>query len=171
LRIGVTGHRVFDDEPRVRAAATRIVAALRDQYGNPLEVWSSLAEGADRIVAEAVLDCDESARLVAVLPVHTDDYRTDFADPASATEFDGLAARATDIRVAGPDPAAPPGSERESAYARAGLAVMAAVDVLIAIWDGAPARGRGGTAEIVAAARAAGREVMVIPVTRAPVAP
>jgi hypothetical protein len=143
------------------------VAALRDQHGGlPLEVWSSLAEGADRLVVEAVRACDPRARLVAVLPLHSDDYRTDFADPTSAAEFDELLAGADDTNVTGPDAS----GARESAYVRAGLAVVDAVDVLVAMWDGEPGHGAGGTAEIVAAARAAGREVVVIPVRRTPVA-
>jgi hypothetical protein len=41
------------------------------------------------------------------------------------------------------------GEAREDAYARAGHAIVDASDVLVALWDGKPARGRGGTAEIV----------------------
>ena len=163
----MTGHRQFDGVAQTRAAATRIVAALRDQHGGlPLEVWSSLAEGADRVVIEAVRACDPAARLVVVLPLQSDDYRTDFVDPASAAEFDRLLAAADDTNVTGPDAS----GTRQSAYARAGLAVVDAVDVLVAVWDGEPARGPGGTAEIVAAAHAADREVVVIPVTRTAVA-
>jgi precorrin-6x reductase len=39
--------------------------------------------------------------------------------------------------------------------------------VLIALWDGGPSGGRGGTAEIVDAARRAGLMTIVIPVERA----
>src|SRR5439155_12740709 len=35
-------------------------------------------------------------------------------------------------------------------------------DVLIALWDGQPARGRGGTAEVVALARRVGRPLICI---------
>jgi hypothetical protein len=167
LRIGVTGHRAFEGVTQARAAATRVVAALRDQHGGlPLEVWSSLAEGADRLVVEAVRACDPTARLVAVLPLQSDDYRADFVAPGSAAEFDRLLSGADDTSVTGPDAS----GTRESAYARAGLAVVDGVDVLVAVWDGEPVRGTGGTAEIIAAARAAGREVVVIPVTRPAVA-
>lgn len=162
-RVGVTGHRRYDAERDARAAVTRVLAAVADQHGSGLEVWSSLAEGADRMVVEVVRAIDPGARLVAVLPLPADDYRNDFAEAASRAEFDRMLGSADATHVVGPDEA----GSRESAYARAGLAVSAAVDVLIAVWDGAPARGPGGTAEIVAAARAAGREVAVIPVTRA----
>jgi hypothetical protein len=38
--------------------------------------------------------------------------------------------------------------------------------VLLALWDGEPSRGRGGTAQMVDEARRLGREVVVIPVNR-----
>lgn len=162
----MTGHRSFDGPAQARAAATRIVAALRAEQHNPrLEVWSSLAEGADRLVIEAVRACDPAARLVAILPLVPDEYRDDFVTAESAAEFDHLLAIADDTRVTGPDES----GSRTSAYARAGRAIVDAVDVLVAVWDGEPARGEGGTAEVVAAARALGREVVVIPVTRTPI--
>jgi hypothetical protein len=173
LRIGVTGHRRFDAVPAARAAVTRVVAALADQYRRPLEVWSALAEGADRLVVDAVLAADPTARLVALLPLAEDDYRTDFTDPASEAEFDRLLASADEVRVVRPSPDDPPelAHDRPAAYLRAGLAMVDRIDVLIALWDGAPARGVGGTADVVAAARQAGREVVVVPVTRTVVAP
>ena len=39
--------------------------------------------------------------------------------------------------------------------------------MLLALWDGEPSRGRGGTAEIVGVARQLGRTVIHIPVVRA----
>lgn len=172
LRIGVTGHRAYDDVAAVEALVERAVGDLAGRAGGPLEVWSSLAEGADRVVAATVLE-RRGARLVAVLPLPAGDYRADFRDERSRDEFDALVARADRVIVAGPagpvDPAAP--GVREAAYERAGLAIVAAVDVLVAVWDGATARGRGGTAEIVDAARDRGVELVVVPVTRRAVAP
>ena len=48
----------------------------------------------------------------------------------------------------------PPCPLREAAYAAAGLAVLDRCDLLIALWDGMPARGPGGTGDQVAEARA-----------------
>ena len=55
---------------------------------------------------------------------------------------------------------------RESAYERAGHAVIEGCDILLALWDGQPSRGQGGTAEIVAEAERRGCRVVVIPVER-----
>ena len=136
LRIGVSGHRAFDGVAAARAAVTRVVAALHDQHPGRLEVWSSLAEGADRLVVEAVRAADPQARLVVVLPLPPDDYRADFTTAESGAEFDRLLARADHTTVTGPGG----DGSRESAYARAGHAVVTGVDVLIAVWDGEPAR-------------------------------
>jgi len=155
-RIGVTGHRRFDHPERARQAAQRVVAGCDP----PLELWTSLADGADRLLVDVVRAVDPAARLVVVLPLDPDDYRADF-DADSAAEFDELLATADEVHTVAPQ------RTREAAYAAAGMAVVDAVDVLVAVWDGAPARGHGGTAEIVQAARTRGREVAVIPVTRA----
>lgn len=163
LRVGVTGHRSFDDHASVGAAVDAVLDALVDRAGSlgrgPLEVWSSLAEGADRLVARRSIE-RAGATVVAVLPLAPDDYRSDFADAASRDEFDSLLSVAAAIHVVGP------ASDRLVAYERAGLLVVDRTEILIALWDGAPPRGRGGTAEIVEAARACGREVIVVPVTR-----
>ena len=147
---------MFDRPDEARATALGLV----QQWGRPLELWTSLAEGADRLVADAVLLGDPAARLVVVLPLPADDYRTDFADAASVAEFDRFLERADEVHVTGPV------DDRIAAYERAGELIAEATEVLVAVWDGAPARGPGGTAEVVAYARDLGRAVTVIPVHR-----
>ena len=161
VRIGVTGHRALADPARVAVDVDEVLERVLAGTTGPVEVWSSLADGADRIVVDRVL-ARGAATLVAVLPLEPDDYRNDF-DAASAADFDRLLALAREVRVTGPDDR----GSRESAYERAGLAVVDACDVLLALWDGGASRGRGGTAEVVAAARRAGRRVEVVPVERA----
>lgn len=159
--MGVTGHRSLADPAGVRVA----VDVVLDRLDPPLTAVSSLAEGADRLVARAVLDRPEG-RLVALLPLEPDDYVADFADEASCEEFNELLAAADEVRVIAPP--APDDGSREAAYERAGRAVLEGCDVLVALWDGGPGRGRGGTAELVAEARERGRWVVVVDVERAP---
>jgi hypothetical protein len=59
-----------------------------------------------------------------------------------------------------------PQPTREAAYEQAGRRVVEASDVLLALWDGAPSRGQGGTAEIVEHARERGVRVEVVRVRR-----
>jgi hypothetical protein len=160
LAVGVTGHRTYHDADDVAARVALVAVELASRAaGGRLEVWSSLAEGADRVVAEAVIA--RGGVLRVVLPLPASDYRTDFDSDRSCAQFDRLLAAAADVRVAvSREPS------REAAYEAAGLAVVEAADVLVAVWDGEPSRGRGGTADVVASARARGREVIVVPVRR-----
>ncbi len=111
LQVGVTGHRlnklVAEDGTRLAREICRILPALRRgieriplpaQGGNAphpaLHVISALAEGADRIVAEAALD--QGIHLTALLPFSRDDYAADFA-PDSRAGYRMLLERATEV--------------------------------------------------------------------------
>ncbi len=184
IRIGVTGHRALEDpaavEAAVRAAldaeiprlfpedARETLARVRASGTTPIayRVLSPLAEGADRAVARAVL-ATPGARLDAVLPLTVEDYLEDFETEESKQEFLALLAlsrrpprlRTRNIRDERHD--APDQAElRREAYKAVGQYIVDHCDVLIAGWDGEPARGRGGTAEIVAYALDQGRPVI-----------
>jgi hypothetical protein len=164
LRIGVTGHRDLGDAETAERAVDGVIDDLVASRpgGTSLELRSALAEGADRLVAQRVLARDDS-RLVAVLPLAPDDYRRDFLTPSSLEEFDRLLGEAQAVEVPLRDAA----GSREAAYERAGRVMVDASDVLVALWDGEPSGGRGGTAEIIDYARSKGRRVIVVPVVRA----
>lgn len=163
VRIGVTGHRQLDAPDDVARVVDRTIDDLVAAFGadTSLVVVSSLAEGADRLVAERVLD-RPGATLEVILPLTAEDYARDFDSSASLDAFQALLDRASHIRVVPTDAAGP----REQAYEAAGLALLDRTDVVLALWDGEESRGRGGTAEMVQAARERGRRVVVIPVTR-----
>lgn len=150
--IGVTGHRTLEDEARaaagVREALQAVGKALPKLKHTPVvfSVLSPLAEGADRIVAREAVQA-KSAELEVVLPLEKDDYLKDFESAASKADFERMlsaAARTTTL---------PPAPTRNEAYERVGRYVVDRCDALIALWNGQPAAGRGGTAEIVAYAR------------------
>jgi hypothetical protein len=147
LRLGVTGHRRIDHPEAVDVRVGDVLDDLsaRDLDGE-VELWSSLAEGADRIAASLAVERGHVLRVV--LPLRVEDYETDFPD--SVEEFRSLLGAAAAVVIAAPE------RTREDAYRAAGIEIIEASDVLIAVWDGLPARGRGGTAEIVHEARARG---------------
>lgn len=116
---------------------------------------SPLAEGADRVVARAMFDYPD-ALLDAVLPLALEDYLEDFSTEESRKEFEELLSRCgkpllqRTRRIR--DERRDPGEQaelRRDAYAQAGRYVVDHCGVLIAVWDGGPARDHGGTAEIV----------------------
>jgi hypothetical protein len=51
---------------------------------------------------------------------------------------------------------------RDDAYLDCGMATVDGSDVLLAVWDGEPARGKGGTGDVVAYARSLGRPLVLI---------
>ena len=93
-----------------------------------------------------------------VLPLPSLEYERDFPDSVAA--FRALLARAARVETVLPAPT------RELAYLAAGRRVVALSQVLVAVWDGSSAGGRGGTAEIVGVARAAGVPVTVVEAAR-----
>jgi hypothetical protein len=168
LRIGVTGHRKLADPdvltPAIQNAIRELIERLLGPGAEPaLLVISALAEGADRLVVREVLAAPEAA-LEAALPLPPRDYLGDFIGKESKAEFTELLGRAAVVWQA------PPGSSREEAYERAGRHVVDRCDALIALWDGEPSRGRGGTATVVEYAREQGVPVAWIP-TRGPADP
>jgi hypothetical protein len=120
-----------------------------------LAIVSSLAEGSDRIVAEAGLAA--SFELEVILPFGRADYADDFETLASRARFEHLLARASTVFELSGD-----AGERPPAYEAAGLFMLANIDLLIAIWDGKRAAGIGGTAQIVGRAMADGIPIMRI---------
>jgi hypothetical protein len=152
LRVGVTGHRILEDPAALIPAVHEALRQVKEMAPSPsggglvLIVVSALAEGADRLVAELVLE-EPGSRLEAALPLSAADYERDFEDEASRRQFEELLKRSSRTWIA------PAVGSREEAYERAGCYVVDRSDVLVALWDGEPARGRGGTAAIVAYAR------------------
>jgi hypothetical protein len=159
--IGVTGHRALGDVERLSEEIERVLARIREMAPSSpatpvlLGIVSPLAEGADRLVARAVLR-DPEAALEAALPLQPDDYAEDFETDASRQEFSSLLERARMITVM------PAAGSREEAYAQVGDYVVDRCDVLVALWDGLPSRGVGGTAETVAHARERGVPLVLV---------
>lgn len=166
ITIGVTGHRPNRLAPGrtqpLRGEIEGILRWLIAAAPRPAAFWllSSLAEGADRIAAEAAL----AARiaLVCPLPFPADRYCRDFASPASREAFRALLARADEVVEL-------PGSRRdaEPAYAAAGEWMLARSHILLAIWDGGDSAGHGGTRDLIGRALSRGMPVIWFHAARA----
>jgi hypothetical protein len=148
-RVGITGHQSIP--PR---ALPQIEDDIRTTLANmqaPLEGYSSLAEGADQLFANIIIEL--GGRLSAVIPA--ENYELSFDGPSLASYRSLLDAADEVEQLPFPEPA-------EAAYDAAGRAVIDHSDVLIAVWDGKPARGRGGTADAVNYARDRGVPVHIV---------
>jgi hypothetical protein len=158
LVLGVTGHRELrpaDTEPLSTLVAS-IVGELQRMYTHtPLIVLTPLAEGADRLVAEVALAA--GAWLVVPLPFARPPYEATFTDDASRRDFTRLLTHPRTLRVmelpALPDSAGAPRfdetTRRRFAYLHCGAFVARHSQLLLALWDGEPAHGTGGTAAVV----------------------
>ena len=147
-RVGITGHRDLG------ASAAWVAASLADLLDAEaaVEVLTSLAEGADQIAAN--LAVAKALGLSVILP--SQGYEKTFRDGHSRRDYFRLLALAREVETL------PFREPSEAAFFAAGKAVVERCDVLIAVWDGEPARGLGGTGDVVAYARAYGRRVVVI---------
>lgn len=157
--VGVTGHRVLNHIETITREIDAALTQIREGFPAPFSVYSALAEGADRLVARRACDL-LAASLIAVLPLPRADYMADFLEDHAKAEFLDLVALASDV-VELPD--AP---TRTAAYEAAGRYILDHSDLLIAVWDGQPPRGQGGTGQIVAEAQQRRIPVVWIKVVR-----
>ncbi len=160
LRIGVTGHRHLHDPQALASAVSRVLehidAVLGPQSRTPLEwtIVSPLARGADRLVVEAVLGRPQS-RLEVLIPFELDEYRRDFVDAQDREHFERLLKQADSVQKVYEHPSLDTTDPdalhewRNRGYLQVGQAVIDACEIVIAIWDGRPSRGLGGTGDII----------------------
>ncbi len=145
--IGVTGHRILENPKPIIVGVDKALHAIKTSFdAERIAILSPLAEGADRIIADRALAI-AGTKLTAILPLPVEVYQEDFQSSSSRKEFYDLLQLADEVIEL------PRIIKREESYRNAGEYLVARCDVLIAIWDGLPARGPGGTAEVVALAR------------------
>jgi len=163
LVIGATGHRDLRDQdiPALERAVAQAITGLKRDYlhddnETPLIVLSSLAEGADRLIARVAMA--QGAKLIAPLPLPPDEYLHDFRPglkPDAVAEFNQMldqALAAPVMRFVGDNSLENVREESRRAlqYREVGLFIVRHCHVLIALWNGDerdPAV--GGTAEVV----------------------
>ena len=147
--IGITGHRHLKEECIVfyEEQIRKQLRVWKDEYGEVL-LYSSLADGADRLAVEVALGLD--IPFVAVLPMETACYVSDFTE-VSTIKFDALLGRASLVlemsihkgRVFDPH-------ARTCLYESTGRFISDKSDILMALWDGKYTDLKGGTGELVA---------------------
>jgi hypothetical protein len=141
VRIGITGHSNLspDTVPLVAEAVRGVLA----HCGQPVVGVTCLARGADQVFARAVLDL--GGQIEVVLPA--EDYRDRKVKPDNAADFTELIGKASTVTTM------PFEQSNRDAYMAASEHVLATVDAMVAVWDGQPSDGHGGTGDVVAAAR------------------
>ena len=160
VKIGVTGHRIIPNKILIQKRVYKALEELDkilDDGDIKFIVISPLAEGADRIVANEILRWPNgNPQLEVVLPLKLSEYIKDFKDQKSINEFQALLNQASFIETIGKK------KDRNDAYEEAGQTIVDRCDILIAIWDEKPSRGKGSSSEIVDYAKKLGREIILI---------
>lgn len=166
LRVGVTGHRPNKLEPEQMSRVSEVAATVLEELSKITEqvravhgkvfsrqapclrLVTSLAEGADTIVAEAARN--RGYQLDVILPFPKAAY-------VESQGFDADAKRIFETLLIDPatqsllelDRTADDPVLADSAYLEAGRLMVAHSDILIAVWNGKPEDGIGGTAQIL----------------------
>jgi hypothetical protein len=126
-------------------------AEIRSRSNGDLTGLTCIADGADSLFAQAVLDLGGSLHVV----IPAEKYRDALPTDHHAT-YDALLTQATDVtRLDHVE-------SDSTAHMDASLRMLDEADELLAVWDGKPARGHGGTADVVDAARARGIPVTIV---------
>lgn len=148
-RVGFTGHqRLTPESEKLVGAAVREALIVQPEF----EGICSLAEGSDQIFAETALGL--GGQLIAIIPC--DGYEEAFTSSDEVTSFRRLLARAKrTVKLDYREPS-------EEAFWAAGRRMVQESESVLAVWDGLPSGGLGGTADVVGYAREQGKHVVVI---------
>lgn len=154
LAVGVTGH-----QSRAEADWDWTADSLRKMltsFDAKIQGWTSLAIGADQLFATEILKL--RGELVTVIPAQN--YESSFRTEEDLEKYRLLLASSTQkIQLEN--------SLSESAFFEAGKTIVRNTSCIIAIWDCLPAKGFGGTADVVQYARSKKKAVFVLnPVKR-----
>jgi hypothetical protein len=136
MRVGITGHQRLGN-PKTWAWVTEVMRDELAKLPPPLIAITSLAIGADQLLARLVLE--KNGTIYAVLP---------FADIERSFSPEDLPAYRELVTQANVEVLQTSGTD-EDAYLAAGFRVVELSDLMVAVWDGRPAKGKGGTADIV----------------------
>ncbi|HEY4645392.1 MAG TPA: hypothetical protein VIH25_03830 [Steroidobacteraceae bacterium] len=154
--VGFSGHRQLANAAGAAAAIRGALEFLQRQVPGEWIALSSVAGGSDQLFVQQARAIGLSWH--AILPLPRAEFAQDFT-PAEWTIVEETLAKADHLRVISENGA------REDAYLDCGMETVNGADVLLVVWDGQPARGKGGTADVVEYAKSIGKPVMVIDAT------
>ncbi|MEM9840316.1 MAG: RyR domain-containing protein [Pseudomonadota bacterium] len=160
--VGITGHRHIDgrplDDDYIREEIKSELARIVDEHPSEVVVlYTALAPGADSLAVDAAVSL--GIPYTAVLPLPFEASRADYEDGADGVgrflRYTAGADRVTelpllfgDLSEVAPDKNGK-SRARDQQYALAGGYIASRSHTLIAVWNGQPALGLGGTGDVV----------------------
>ncbi len=148
IYLGVVGHRLDKLTETDLAHLLMPVSTVLDKLqqlrsdGRTLHLVTSLAEGADRLVMQ--LAVERGVPVTVVLPSSAERFEHDFPTERSVGEFRELVSKASTVIE--------PGSDKPlttDGYHWASEKIVETSDLLLAVWNGQPGNGPGGTARTI----------------------
>ncbi|MFJ9416697.1 hypothetical protein ACIRPT_21245 [Streptomyces sp. NPDC101227] len=150
MRVGITGHRGLP-EPVEAQVRTLLLEHVETYDARDLVGISCVADGPDTWWAQAVVAA--GGQIEVVVPAA--EYRESLPEWHHPV-YDDLMERASDVHDTGL-------KESTSEAHQAGSEILVGLsERLVAVWDGQPARGYGGTADVVAYAERVGVPVVIL---------
>ena len=151
LAIGFTGHRKLPDEAKSRGAIRKVLLEWIDKVPGVVYGVTSAAAGGDLLFAETCIELNLPIRVF--LPLPKERFREDL-DAADWNRAECVFKNALSVEVTGA------GEKLSERYYECGIETVQQSRLLIALWDGEPSQGLGGTADMVHFAREQGRPVI-----------
>lgn len=150
MTIGITGHQNIGRAEVVEWVRKQVEREL--ELLRPSEGLSCLAKGADQLFAELLID--KGIPLIAIIP--SKDYESTFSNAIDLKKYKSfvrLASRIEPMNAAKAD---------EGAFFTASQYLVDYSNLIIAVWNGEPAKGFGGTADVVTYAQEKNKQIVYI---------
>ena len=112
-----------------------------------------MATGSDQLFVSEAIALGLSWH--AILPLPRSEFSKDFTE-AEWQSVERTLEKAEYIRVVAEN------GPRDDAYLDCGMETVDGADVLLAVWDGDPGRGKGGTADVIEYAKSIGKPILII---------
>ena len=144
--IGVVGHRNIVEESKedARHHFEKILKRYKIKYPNtPILVVTSLAEGADQLIAEIAIKI-EGVFLGVLIPMGIEKYLETFSSDSARQEFNKFCSKALFVRDTSTDMVFENNSD---AFRNNTRELSNNADLLIALWDGIASNQVGGTSD------------------------
>jgi len=151
--VGFSGHRQLENAHAVAAAVTKALESLRQETKGEWVALSSVATGGDQLFVAQARALGLS--WYAILPLPRAEFAKDFSNDEWRV-VEATLGLAENVRVITEN------GSREDAYLDCGMETVNGSDVLLAVWDGDPARGKGGTADVIEYAKSIGKPILIV---------
>jgi hypothetical protein len=140
LTIAFTGHRKLTDEARCRDAIRKVLEEWKSKAPGTVYGLSSAAAGGDLLFTETCIELGLPIRIL--LPLPREQFSDDF-DAGTWQRVERVLNCAFSVEVVGAS------QDRSERYYECGIETVQQSRLLIALWDGEPARGLSGGRQIL----------------------